>query len=117
MFNGFISIYLYICRNKLSIRLIKCFNLLIENVKSPMICSKDNEELNELTKIMYEIRKWIIKPVLKEVVHSNINFQALEEIIAEIIEDTGLNEKEFFDLYEVEEMETGLMNNEVLASI
>jgi len=66
---------------------------------------------------MYEIRKWIIKPVLKEVVHSNINFQALEEIIAEIIEDTGLNEKEFFDLYEVEEIETGLMNNEVLASI
>lgn len=82
-----------------------------------MICSKDNEELNELTEIMYEIRKWIIKPVLKEVVHSNINFQALEEIIAEIIEDTGLNEEEFFDLYEVEEIETGLMNNEVLASI
>ena len=82
-----------------------------------MICSKDNEELNELTEIMYEIRKWIIKPVLKEVVHSNINFQALEEIIAEIIEDSGLNEEEFFDLYEVEEIETGLMNNEVLASI
>ena len=91
--------------------------LLIENVKSPMICSKDNEELNELTKIMYEIRKWIIKPVLKEVVHSNLNFQAVEEIIAEIVEDNGLNEKEFFDLYEVEELETGLMNNEVLASI
>ena len=66
---------------------------------------------------MYELRKWVNKPVLKEVVGSPMNFQALEEIIAEIIEDTGLNEKEFFDLYEVEEIETGLMNNEVLASI
>lgn len=82
-----------------------------------MICSKDNEELNELTKIMYEIRKWIIKPVLKEVVHSNLNSQAVEEIIMEIVEDNGLNEKEFFDLYEVEELETGLMNNEALALI
>ena len=66
---------------------------------------------------MYEIRKWIIKPVLKEVVHSNINFQALEEIIMEIVEDNNLNEEEFFDLYEIEEIETGLMNNEVLAVI
>ena len=66
---------------------------------------------------MYEIRKWIIKPVLKEVVHTNINFQALEEIISEIVEENNLNEKEFFDSYEIEELETGLMNNEVLASI
>lgn len=62
---------------------------------------------------MYEIRKWVMKPVLKEVIERNINFQALEEFIAE----TNLNEEEFFDLYEIEELETGLMNNEVIAVI
>ena len=62
---------------------------------------------------MYEIRKWINKPILKEVVETNINFQALEEFLAEI----NLSHDEFFDLYEIEEIETGLRNDEVLCSI
>lgn len=62
---------------------------------------------------MYEIRKWINKPILKEVVCSNINFQALEEFVADI----NLSEQEFFDLYEIEEIETGLMNNEALCNM
>lgn len=67
---------------------------------------------------MYELRKWVNKPVLKEVIESNINFQALEESIAEITETENIsNDKEFFELYEVEELETGLMNNEVLINI
>jgi len=77
-----------------------------------MICSKNNEELNELTE-MYEIRKWVNKPILKEVVCSNINFQALEEFLAEI----NMSEEEFFELYEIEELETGLMNNEALCNM
>lgn len=59
---------------------------------------------------MYEIRKWINKPILKEVVESNINFQALEEFLAE----TNLSESEFFERYEIEEIETGLINNEII---
>lgn len=67
---------------------------------------------------MYELRKWVNKPVLKEVIYSNMNFQALEETIAEITEKENIsNEKEFFDLYEIEDLETGLMNNEVLIEI
>lgn len=66
---------------------------------------------------MYEIRKWVNKPILKEVICSNINFQALEETIAEIVEKGNLSEKEFFDLYEIEELETGLMNNEALCNM
>ena len=66
---------------------------------------------------MYEIRKWVIKPILKEVVCSNINFQALEETLAEIVEKGNLSEKEFFELYEIEELETGLMNNEALCNM
>lgn len=66
---------------------------------------------------MYEIRKWINKPILKEVICTNINFQALEETLIEIVEKDNLSEKEFFELYEVEELETGLMNNEALCNI
>lgn len=67
---------------------------------------------------MYEIRKWVIKPVLKEVLETNINSQALEETIGEIIEKTGIStEDEFFELYEVEDLETGLVNGDVLATI
>ena len=67
---------------------------------------------------MYELRKWVNKPVLKEVIYSNMNFQALEETIADITEKENIsNEKEFFDLYEIEDLETGLMNNEVLIEI
>ena len=67
---------------------------------------------------MYELRKWVNKPVLKEVVGSPMNFQALEETIAEISEKENLsNEKEFFELYEIEDIETGLMNEEVLLEL
>ena len=67
---------------------------------------------------MYELRKWVNKPVLKEVVYSNMNFQALEETIAEIVEKNNISsEEEFFDLYELEDIETGLMNSEVLIQI
>ena len=66
---------------------------------------------------MYEIRKWVNKPILKEVICSNINFQALEETLAEIVEEQNLSEKEFFELYEIEELETGLMNNEALCNM
>ena len=67
---------------------------------------------------MYELRKWVNKPVLKEVVYSNMNFQALEETIAEISEKENLsNEEEFFELYEIEDIETGLMNEEVLLEL
>lgn len=62
---------------------------------------------------MYEIRKWVNKPILKEVVCTNINFQALEEFLAEI----NLSEQEFFERYEIEEIETGLMNNEALCNM
>ena len=67
---------------------------------------------------MYELRKWVNKPVLKEVVYSNMNFQALEETIADITEKENIRtEEEFFELYELEDMETGLMNEEVLIQI
>lgn len=67
---------------------------------------------------MYELRKWVNKPVLKEVVYSNMNFQALEETIADITEKENIStEEEFFELYELEDIETGLMNEEVLLQI
>ena len=67
---------------------------------------------------MYEIRKWINKPILKEVIHSDINFQALEETVAEISEKNEIStESEFFELYEIEDLETGLMNEEVLLAL
>lgn len=67
---------------------------------------------------MYELRKWVNKPVLKEVVGSPMNFQALEETVAEISEKENLsNEEEFFELYEIEDIETGLMNEEVLLEL
>ena len=67
---------------------------------------------------MYELRKWVNKPVLKEVVYSNMNFQALEETIADITEKENIcTEEEFFELYELEDIETGLMNEEVLIQI
>ena len=67
---------------------------------------------------MYELRKWVNKPVRKEVVGLPMNFQALEETIAEISEKENLsNEEEFFELYEIEDIETGLMNEEVLLEL
>ena len=67
---------------------------------------------------MYELRKWINKPELKEIIYTNINDQALEEIVIEIIENNNIcNEKEFFELYEIEDLETGLKNEDVLVNI
>lgn len=67
---------------------------------------------------MFEIRKWVIKPVLKEVIDSDINFQALEETLADILEnDENINENNFFDFYEIEDLETGLMNDDVLINL
>ena len=67
---------------------------------------------------MYELSKWVNKPVRKEVVGLPMNFQALEETIAEISEKENLsNEEEFFELYEIEDIETGLMNEEVLLEL
>ena len=67
---------------------------------------------------MYELRKWVNKPVFKEVVYSNMNFQALEETIADITEKENIStEEEFFELYELEDLETGLLNGEVLLQI
>ena len=64
---------------------------------------------------MYELRKWINKPVLKEVIASPMNFQALEETVAEISEKENISsEEEFFESYEIEEIETGLMNEDAI---
>ena len=67
---------------------------------------------------MYELRKWIKKPLHKEVLYTNINDQALEETMAELVETYNIrDEKEFFELYEIEDLETGLMNEDVLVNI
>lgn len=67
---------------------------------------------------MYELRKWIKKPILKEVMYTNINDQALEETMAELVEINNIHdEKEFFELYEIEDLETGLKNEDVLVNI
>ncbi|MCF0227354.1 MAG: hypothetical protein HUJ52_00865 [Malacoplasma sp.] len=51
---------------------------------------------------MYELIKLDEIIACKEVVASPVNFNALEESIAEISEtDNICNEKEFFDLYEI----------------
>ena len=47
---------------------------------------------------MYELRKWIKKPTHKEVIYTNINDQALEETMAELVETYNIkDEKEFFE--------------------
>ena len=67
---------------------------------------------------MYELRKWIKKPTHKEVMYTNINDQALEETMAELVETYNIkDEKEFFELYEIEDLETGLKNEDVLVNI
>lgn len=63
---------------------------------------------------MYELRKWISKPLLKEAVYSPMSFEKLSEVIVEICEQDNIsNEKDFFEMYEIEELETGLKNKEV----
>ncbi|WP_458455206.1 hypothetical protein [Methanobrevibacter sp.] len=63
---------------------------------------------------MYELRKWIEKPLLYDLIYPPMNFERLSEAIVEVcIKENISNEKEFFDLYEIEELETGLKNNEV----
>ena len=63
---------------------------------------------------MYELRKWISKPLLKEAVYSPMSFERLSEVITELCEQDNIsNEKDFFEMYEIEELETGLKNKEV----
>ena len=63
---------------------------------------------------MYELRKWISKPLLKEAVYSPMSFERLSEVIIELCEQDNIsNEKDFFEMYEIEELETGLKNKEV----
>lgn len=63
---------------------------------------------------MYELRKWIEKPLLYDLIYPPMNFERLSEAIVEVcVKENISNEKEFFDLYEIEELETGLKNNEV----
>lgn len=67
---------------------------------------------------MYELRKWIKKPTHKEVIYTNINDQALEETMAELVETYNIkDEKEFFEQYEIEDLETGQKNEDVLVNI
>ncbi len=63
---------------------------------------------------MYELRKWISKPLLKETIYSPMSFEKLSEVIVEVCEQDNIsNEKDFFEMYEIEELETGLKNKEV----
>ena len=63
---------------------------------------------------MYELRKWISKPLLKETIYSPMSFERLSEVIVEVCEHDNIsNEKDFFEMYEIEELETGLKNKEV----
>ena len=63
---------------------------------------------------MYELRKWISKPLLKETIYSPMSFERLSEAIVEVCEQDNIrNEKDFFEMYEIEELETGLKNKEV----
>ena len=41
---------------------------------------------------MYELRKWIKKPTHKEVMYTNINDQALEETMAELVETYNIKD-------------------------
>ena len=67
---------------------------------------------------MYELRKWIKKPTLKEVLYTDINDQALEETMAELVETYNIrDEKEFFELYEIEDLDTRSKNEDVLVNI
>lgn len=63
---------------------------------------------------MYELRKWISKPLLKEAIYSPMSFERLSEVIVEVCEQDNIsNEKDFFEMYEIEELETGLKNKEI----
>ena len=63
---------------------------------------------------MYELRKWISKPLLKETIYSPMSFERLSEVIVEVCEQDNIrNKKDFFEMYEIEELETGLKNKEV----
>ena len=80
-----------------------------------MTCfNKKQREDKRVDQNMYELRKWIEKPLLKEVIYSPMSFERLSEIIVEICEKENIsNAMEFFKSYEIEELETGLKNNEV----
>ena len=80
-----------------------------------MTCfNKKQREDKRVDQNMYELRKWIEKPLLKEVIYSPMSFERLSEVIVEVCEQDNIrNEKDFFEMYEIEELETGLKNKEV----
>lgn len=67
-----------------------------------MIRSKDDEELDGAT-LMYELKKWVIKPVLNEVVCRLPNKEELTEKVREIMYKEALTNYEFRDLYIISE--------------
>ncbi|MBO6122574.1 MAG: hypothetical protein J6P09_01885 [Methanobrevibacter sp.] len=81
-----------------------------------MTCSKkEQREVKRVDQNMYELRKWINKPLLKEIIYPSMSFEELNETVVELCEKGNISSRqEFFDLYEIEELETGLKNNEVL---
>lgn len=63
---------------------------------------------------MFEIRKWIFPPVLKEVI---CRVETLEEVKSELInirDYNNLTNQEVFNVLEVEDMGTGKINLEAL---
>ena len=76
---------------------------------------KEQREVTRVDQNMYELRKWINKPLLKEIIYPSMSFEELNETVVELCEKGNISSRqEFFDLYEIEELETGLKNNEVL---
>ena len=67
---------------------------------------------------MYELRKLTQESAVKEVIFTDMNLTTMQNIVAKIVEKYNLrNNKKFFDIYEIEELETGLMNEEILLVI
>lgn len=67
-----------------------------------MIRSKDDEELDGAT-LMYQINRWVIKPVLNEVVCRCPDKKELNERVSRIMWDEALTKEEFGDLYQIVE--------------
>lgn len=90
------------------------WNQTINNLQWP-VQKNEQWEVKRVDQNMYELRKWINKPLLKESICPPMSFNELNETIVEICEKGNISSRqEFFDLYEIEELETGLKNNEVL---
>lgn len=63
---------------------------------------------------MYEIRAWVIPPVLKEVI---CRVETLEEVKTTLIDlknNMGLSNTEIFEALEVEDLSNGKLNMEAL---